>query len=188
MTYGIVDERQRDRIAESLREEYIRKRRSTFPHFSLNRKTYDDEFWERNAQKLMDKLGKEFNVGSYINVMFEKYGSASVAPPMNMLGSDKLIALFKSGVFDESAKRNCIKHLLNMERLYESYRSFKPVAEILLDNTLYFNEMFRYVKALEEKCFHIADLYEQQCIAYLNENPVYREILGNRLPEKLRCS
>lgn len=184
---GIIDERRRDKLAESLREEYIRMRRKTHPHFFLNTQMYGDGFWAKIADKLIPQLGHEFSVPAYIKTLFDKYGSASHAPPMNMIASNTLITLFKSGVFEEHDEKCCIKHLLNMERLYMSYRRFRTAAEVLTDDTIYLNALFRYVKAVEEKCFHIAELYEVQAWAFLNENAIYKKVLDMRLPEKLRC-
>lgn len=185
---GIIDERRRDRIAESLREEYIRCRRMDHPQFFLNRQTYGDAFWSKVADKLISKLGTDFDVKGYIKVLFAKYGSAAHAPPMNMVGSDKVVALFQSGAVDEQAEAACIKHLLNMEKLYLSYRRFRSVADILSDQTLYLNSLFRFVKANEEKAFVVASKYEAEALEYLNAYPIYKKVLGNRLPETLRCS
>ena len=184
---GIIEERKRDRLAETLREEFIRYRKKMHPYFALDRSKYNDTYWEHAAEKLIEKLGYDFKVETYIKTLFDKYATATVAPPMNMLTSDKLIALFKSGLFEENDEKMCVQHLTNMEKLYASYRKFRSPAEVLVDDTIYLNALFRCVKATEEKCFHVAELYESQAISFLNENPMYRKVLGSRLPEKLKC-
>jgi len=168
----------KDELTQAVIKAYTAKRRELYKYYEMDFDRYTKEFWE-SVSELLHTLGADPVL--YVDLLFEVYGCGSSAPQPNFLKSDRLKQAWKAR---SQIHNNDVAEVWKLNLgLFNTYRGIgRSVVSIATDDSLYLNDVFRYVALKMHKYDEIAKTFEEQARLLIAKYPAYKAIAAVYIP------
>lgn len=161
-----------------MKAEYVRLRRRLEPRYVCP-SSDDEPLWRAAAARLAAVGG---TAESYIRFAFEHCLQRSSIVYVNMATSEKILARYAA---QRPRYLKSLHVLVNLqaETVEAHLNSGESIEEIVLSPEIQLGPLFRYVASLYYGRPDLAVRFKEEAEELLREEPIYRELLKNWLPE-----
>jgi hypothetical protein len=165
-----------DKVAGTVCNAYIARRRATYPRYMPNSKNHGQLFWRRVAMIVVDN---DLDPVYYVQVLFEEHGDNSYA---NILLSANMLTAYHRRVNNNKISERIEMELsLSIKKVRSRVRSGDKLDDVLNDERNSFDSVFIWCMAITNNLPVTAVRYRDSA-ARLLQTPQYREIYTKAFP------